>query len=643
MCNEQGGTDPEILIQVWDTATCQEVGPVASYLHPVQLMALNRDGTIALTTAVFNQTELRLRFFETTTGRQLNKEILFAQPIARALFTPDGKFAVTAMGNIVKVWDPVKGEQAGKSTTHTMRSSITQIVFSPDGKYMLTTDSAGGPVFIAEVGTGEQVVKLPDQPGAVTFAAFSPDGKRVVTCCADKTARIWELAKGTAVTPPMAHEATALAAFSPGDGRWLATAAGNHVRLWDAATGERVGPTLLHSSDGTAITYLAFTPDGKVVTGAGAAADPRGRQTWNLAADNRKQADVEELVTLLTGRRLDGFTAVVRPVEDVKKAWDELRPRYPDDFVPPVGRALAWARRGLDECERDKNWVGVLRHLDRLIAAEPARADLYLKRAAVHKAMNQPDDVLADYGKAIEQAKDRADLWSARAALYTERRQWDRAAADYSQVIELSPNDADARARRGRAYAELGQWDKAAADFTRARAEAAGELRDLALARLGAGDVDGYKSVCARMAKRFGTNPAAALAVDRTCTLADGAVKDLKPLVDQAQAAAAGNPKSVPHLVTFAALLYRTGQFPLALKQLEQVQALRGAADPPTDWLLLAMTQQRLGQAGEANKWLTKAVQALESTSALASRTWQERLELGQLRKEAEALLKAKP
>src|SRR5581483_2950344 len=131
-----------------------------------------------------------------------------------------------------------------------------------------------------------------------------------------------------------------------------------------------------------------------------------------------------------------------------------LRPRYPDDFAPSLGRALAWARRGLDECERDKNWVGALRHLDRLIAAEPGRADLYLKRVAFHKALGQPDEMLADYQKAIEQTKDPRNLLSARAALYIERGQWDKAAEDYSKVIDVSPNDADAYAKRGRAYAE---------------------------------------------------------------------------------------------------------------------------------------------------------------------------------------------
>jgi tetratricopeptide (TPR) repeat protein len=363
---------------------------------------------------------------------------------------------------------------------------------------------------------------------------------------------------------------------------------------------------------------------------------------WNLAPESRPTAEVVELVQLLAGHRLDGTTVTALTADEAKKAWDALKPRYAADFTASNDRALAWARRGLDECEREKNWVGAVHHLDRLIAAEPTRTDLYLRRAAAHKTLREPDKALADYSKAIEQAKDRPDLWSARAAAYVEQHQWDKAAADYSKLIELSANDADAWASRGRAYAEQGQWDKAATDFGRAITlgrEDTATFRDQALARLGAGDAAAYKKVCERMVKRFGNSRPAGQVLGWTCTLAPDALPDLKSVVQQAERAQADNPKSAAHLVAVAALLYRTGQFQPALLQLEKAQALRGATDAPTDWLLLAMTQQRLGRADEAKKWLDKV--AKEPTAVRDVRTWQERLALALLSKEAEALVKA--
>ncbi len=385
LCNEQAGTDLEWLIQVWDTATGKEVGPAVLHLHPVTALAINRDGKTVLTATSVNQTEVRLGFYDTATAQAiLKKPILFSQPIARALFTPDGKFAVTAMGNIVNMWDPNTGEQAGKRTVHTFRSAVTQFVFSPDGKRILTADSAGA-VFIAEVGTMEEVAKLPDHPGAVTFAAFSADGKRVATCCADRNVRIWEVDKAKPVGTPMAHSAVPLAAFSP-DGRWLATAAGNHLRLWDATTGEPASPALLHAPEPAPITYLTVRADGKVVTGTGQADDPRGRRTWDLLPDARPIAEIEEMVHLLTGHRLENLAVASVSADAAKKAWDDLKPRFPADFAASPARELAWVRRALAECERDQNWAGVISHIDRLIAAEPGRVDLYLQRAAAHRA-----------------------------------------------------------------------------------------------------------------------------------------------------------------------------------------------------------------------------------------------------------------
>jgi len=193
----------------------------------------------------------------------------------------------------------------------------------------------------------------------------------------------------------------------------------------------------------------------------------------------------------------------------------------------------------------------------------------------------------------------------------------------------------------------LGQWDKAAIDFgkaiTKGRDDASG-FRDHALACLGANDAAGYKAVCTRMAKRLGKDRASAQIVGWTCALADGAGADLKPLVAQAERGVKDNPKSAAHLVTLAALLYRTGQYPPALADLEKAQPLRGMNDAPTDWLLLALTLEKLKRPDDAKMWLDKAAKAEQSSAAQEGRTWQQRLEVTLLRKQAEAALKgAKP
>jgi WD40 repeat protein len=77
----------------------------------------------------------------------------------------------------------------------------------------------------------------------VTAVAFSPDGKTVLTGSEDKTARLWAVATGRPVGPPLHHQGEVLAvAFSP-DGQTVLT--GCHdgtARLW------RVRPPLEDTS-----------------------------------------------------------------------------------------------------------------------------------------------------------------------------------------------------------------------------------------------------------------------------------------------------------------------------------------------------------------------------------------------------------
>ena len=54
---------------------------------------------------------------------------------------------------------------------------------------------------------------------SVSSVAFSPDGTRVLTGSRDKTARVWDVATGKPVTPPLQHEDDVESvAFSPEQG-----------------------------------------------------------------------------------------------------------------------------------------------------------------------------------------------------------------------------------------------------------------------------------------------------------------------------------------------------------------------------------------------------------------------------------------
>jgi tetratricopeptide (TPR) repeat protein len=321
-------------------------------------------------------------------------------------------------------------------------------------------------------------------------------------------------------------------------------------------------------------------------------------------------------------------------------AWQVLREKYPGEFTPDKERARAWERRAAEECEARGLWHGAAAHLDRLIEDGPPAGGLYARRARAHAELRQWEQARADYAWALEGDPARWDLWAGRAAAAAGLGRWDEAAADYTRAIERKGDDPDLWLRRGQAEAERGKWDRAAADLGKAIGLGRNEAdvaHQHAVALLGAGDREGYRHACARLARRLGgsDDEAALSLVARSCTLAADAVPDLQPQVRRAEQTVGANPRSAPELVRLGALLYRAGQFEPAVRRLEEAARLGGEGPAPRGWLFLAMANQRLGRGTEARKWLDRAAAGAGSPSV----PWQERLEYQLLRREAEALV----
>jgi hypothetical protein len=75
--------------------------------------------------------------------------------------------------------------------------------------------------------------------------------------------------------------------------------------------------------------------------------------------------------------------------DEIRAAWQELRPRYPDVFVCSPQEILSWHRREAAACEDAKVWSWAVIHLDALIAADPTSWMLLGRRSRAYAQLHR--------------------------------------------------------------------------------------------------------------------------------------------------------------------------------------------------------------------------------------------------------------
>ncbi len=191
-------------------------------------------------------------------------------------FSPDGTLLAVAYGNAAEIVDVTSERTIRKLSGHT--GEVRAVAFSPDGA-LVATASADGTARVWDVAAGTARVTLQGHDSGVLGVVFSPDGALVATGSQDGTARVWDVAAGTARVTLQGHgDWVRGVAFSP-DGALVATASDDGTaRVWDLAAGTA---RVALQGHGGWVRGVAFSPDGALVA---TASDDFTARVWDLAA-----------------------------------------------------------------------------------------------------------------------------------------------------------------------------------------------------------------------------------------------------------------------------------------------------------------------------------------------------------------------
>jgi serine/threonine protein kinase/WD40 repeat protein/tetratricopeptide (TPR) repeat protein len=227
---------------------------------------------------------------------------------------------------------------------------------------------------------------------------------------------------------------------------------------------------------------------------------------------------------------------------------------------------------------------------------------------------------------------------------YAQTKKWDQAYDAYTKALALEPENGDWRLHWevGIAMAEAGRWKEAKGAFERLVALQPGDWgRQFQLAEcyLALRDFASYRRLCEAAIKQHGKDRGLANNLAWQVALIPNAVRNYTEVVEidrKVMNTRAGAEWTL--LNTYGAILYRAGQYRLAIVNLDRsIKAQKGNGNA-FDWVFMAMARHKFRQPGDR-----EALEQARALSKSGSMSWEHRVEISALLEEAKRELDLPP
>jgi WD40 repeat protein/serine/threonine protein kinase len=242
-------------VKIWDSVTGKVLFSLDGHAGPVESVAFSPDGQ-RLASGSADRT---VKTWDSRNGKELFSLKGHAVAINSVAFSPDGQRLASGSDDLtVKLWDSTSGKELFSFRSRPW-GSLEGLAFSPDGRRLAS--GSYDQTVIWDSATGKELLSLKGHTAIVMSVAFSPDGQRLASVSYDKTVKIWDSATGKELLSLMGHTDLVMSvAFSP-DGRHLASGSDDKtVKIWDSVTGKELLSLKGHTQE---VNSVAFSPDGK--------------------------------------------------------------------------------------------------------------------------------------------------------------------------------------------------------------------------------------------------------------------------------------------------------------------------------------------------------------------------------------------